>query len=116
MKLKAHDLGNEHRHRLPKHGRFGLNAADAPTEAAQTVDHGGVRVSSDQGIRIKRGRAWSVGHEDDASQVFKIHLVDDARIGRNDLEVAESALAPAQENVALLVSCKFETRIALKSL
>jgi aconitate hydratase len=40
--LEAHDLGNQHGHRLSQHRRLGLDAAHAPAQHAQAVDHGGV--------------------------------------------------------------------------
>jgi hypothetical protein len=39
VQLEAHDLRQEHRHRLAEHGRLGLNSADSPAQDSQTVDH-----------------------------------------------------------------------------
>ena len=52
------------------------------------------------------GPSWRrlVGREDHAREVLEVDLVDDARVGRDDLEALEGALAPAQERVALLVA------------
>src|SRR5579859_3948734 len=49
--------------------------------------------------------------EDYAREVFEIDLVDDAGVGMDDGEVAESGLSPAQEGVALFVALKFEEGI-----
>ena len=46
--------------------------------------------------------------EDDAREVFEVDLVDDAGVGRNDAEVVERLLAPAQERVALPVAAELE--------
>ena len=46
--LEADDARDEHRDRLAEHGRLGLDAADAPAEHAQAVDHRGVRVGADE--------------------------------------------------------------------
>ncbi len=40
--------------------------------------------------------------------------MDDPGVGRDDLEVVERALAPAQERVALLVALELELRVALE--
>ena len=48
-----------------------------------------------------------VGH-DDAREILEIDLMDDAGVGRDDAEVAEGVLAPAQERVALLVARELE--------
>ena len=44
--LEADDLGDEHRDRLPEHRRLGLDAADAPAQDTEAVDHRGVRVGA----------------------------------------------------------------------
>ena len=50
--LEADDARDEHRHGLAEHGRLGLDAADAPADDAQAVDHRGVRVGADAGVRV----------------------------------------------------------------
>ncbi len=35
---------------LAEHGGFGFDAADAPAENAEAVDHGGVRIGADEGV------------------------------------------------------------------
>ena len=88
---------------------------DAPAEHAQAVDHGRVRVGADQRVGVERCGRWlpacRVVGEDDAGQVFEIDLVDDAGLGRHDAEVAERLLAPAQEDVALVVAGIFQVGV-----
>lgn len=98
--LEADDARDEHGDRLAQHGRLGLDAADAPAEDAEAVDHGGVRVGADEGVGVRLAAA----DHDRAGQVLDVHLVDDAGAGRDDLELVEGGLAPAQELVALLVA------------
>ena len=50
------------------------------------------------------GERHAVADLDDAAQVLQVHLVADAHPGRDDAEVAEGALRPAQELVALAVA------------
>ncbi len=57
--VEADDLGDQHRDRLAEHGRLGLDAADAPAEHRQAVDHGGVAVGADHGVGIGHGVAPS---------------------------------------------------------
>src|SRR5579864_1111525 len=52
--------------------------------------------------------------EDDTGEVFEVDLVDNAGVGRNDGEIAEAGLPPAEEGVAFLVALKFEERIHLE--
>ena len=49
------------------------------------------------------GRPPSLPRLDDAGQVLEVDLVDDPGVRRDDAEVVEGALAPAQERVALAV-------------
>ena len=48
--LEADDLRDQHRHGLAEHRRLGLDAADAPTEDPEPVDHRRVRVRPDQRV------------------------------------------------------------------
>src|SRR5699024_4274001 len=79
--LEADDFGDEHAHRLPEHGRLGFDAADAPAEHAEAVDHGSVRIRAHQGVRIGLGQALGgVTSEHDPGQVFEIDLVADSGV------------------------------------
>ena len=49
--LEADHLGDQHGDRLAEHGGLGLDAADAPAEHGEAVDHGGVAVGADQRVR-----------------------------------------------------------------
>ena len=66
----------EHGERLAEHGGLGLDAADAPAEHAEPVDHRGVRVGADEGVAEG---APVLGGEDDPRQVLEVDLVADAR-------------------------------------
>ena len=50
--LEADDLRDEHGDGLAEHGGLGLDAADAPAENAEAVDHGGVGVGADERVGI----------------------------------------------------------------
>ena len=65
-KFVADDLRNQHRDGLAEHGGLGLNAAHAPAEHAEAVDHGGVRVGADERVRISIKLAIDLGGEDHA--------------------------------------------------
>ena len=51
-KLHANDQRNQHGDGLPEHGGFGLDAADAPSQNAEAVDHRGVTVGAYEGVGI----------------------------------------------------------------
>ena len=98
---RAHHGGQQHGEGLAQHGRLGLNAADAPAEYPETVDHDRVRVSADE--RVAEG-APVLGGEDETRQVLEIDLVADAHARRDGTKVPEGALGPAQELVPLDVA------------
>ena len=105
---EADHLGNQHRDRAPEHRGLGLDSADAPSDHAQPVDHRGMRVGAEHAIGI--GLAVLRG-ENHRREVFEIHLMHDAGVGRHHAEIIERALAPAQEQVALLVALELELRV-----
>ena len=112
--LEADDLRDEHGDGLAEHGRLGLDAADAPAEHAEAVDHGGVRVGADAGVGVGAEHAVDRAVVDDLGQVLDVDLVHDAGSGRDDLEVVERRLAPAQELVALAVALVLDLDVALE--
>ena len=57
VQLEADDLRDQHRHRLAEHRRLGLDAADAPAEHAEAVDHRRVRVGADERVGVGRRRS-----------------------------------------------------------
>ena len=60
--------------------------------------------------------AVDLAGEHGAGEVLDVDLVDDAGAGRDDLEVVEGALAPAQELVALAVALVLDLDVALERL
>ena len=82
---------------------------------AESVDHGGVGVGADEGVRVGGDGAVGVGFggEDDAGEVFEIDLVADSHTGRYGGEVAEGGLAPLEEGIALAVALKLERGVEI---
>ena len=64
------------------------------------------------GIRDRPVRRVVSHH--DAREILEIHLMDDAGVRRDDAEVAEGVLAPAQKRVALLVARELELGVQLE--
>ena len=60
------------------------------------------------------GNAWPSRDSTTRAQVLEVHLVADAGVGRDHLEVVERLLAPAQEGVALAVALELELGVALE--
>ena len=110
---EADDLGHQHGDRLAEHGRLRLDAAHAPAQDAQAVDHRRVGVGADERVGVGEGRLGMAVRRvhDAARQVLQVDLVDDARRRRHDAEVLEGRLPPAQEQVALLVALELALRV-----
>lgn len=109
--FETYDFRDQHRHRLAEHRRLGLDAAHAPAEYAEAVDHGGMGVGADQGVGEGVGAAVFVLGPDRAAQVFQVDLVADASARRYHAEVVEGALAPAQEGITLAVALHFNVDV-----
>ena len=117
--LEADHLGQQHRKRLAEHGGFGLDAADAPAEHGEAVDHGRVGVGADQRVGIGdfglacRARPCAV--QTVCDRIFEVDLMADAGAGRHDAEIVERLLAPFQEPVALAIALVFELDVLARS-
>ncbi|CAB4707443.1 unannotated protein [freshwater metagenome] len=114
--LEADHARDQHGDRLAEHRGLGLDAADAPADDTDAVDHGGVRVGADAGVGVGLQDAAHLAGEDGAGQVLDVDLVHDAGAGRDDLEVVERTLTPAQELVALAVALVLDLDVALEGL
>ena len=96
-------------HRLAEHRGLRLDAADAPPEHAEPVDHGRVRVGADQ--RVGERDPVADGH--DLPEMLEVHLVTDAGARRHDAQPLERLLRPAQQRVPLAVAPVLELDVAL---
>ena len=93
------------------HG-LGLDAAHAPAQHAEAVDHGGVRVGADQRVRKGHRRSPSSRASTTAAQVLQVDLVDDAGVGRHDAHVVETRSVPQRrKRVALAVTLDLALRV-----
>ncbi len=100
---EADHFRDQHRDGLPEHRGLGLDPSDAPSHDAKAIDHRRVRVGADERIGIREQPPVHLFLENDAREVLEIHLVHDAGVGRNDAEVLERVLTPAQKGVSLTV-------------
>ena len=71
--FEADHFGHQHVDRLAEHDGFGLDAADAPADDAQAVDHGRVAVGADERVG-QRDRA------DRIRRATKTHLASNSRL------------------------------------
>ena len=80
-----------------EHGGLGFNAAHAPAQHAEAIDHGSMRIGADERIG-KRVRLPSYGAiKTTLRQIFQVDLVDDTRVGRHDRKIVEAG-CPQRRN------------------
>src|SRR5450830_1313513 len=101
-------------HWLAQHARFRLDAAHAPADHADAVDHGGVRVGADQGVRVVHVAGFLACVVHAACQVFQVDLVDDAEAWWHDAEGVECLHAPFHELVTLVVTREFQFHVQVQ--
>ncbi|GBD09832.1 hypothetical protein HRbin22_02093 [Candidatus Thermoflexus japonica] len=110
----ADHLRDAHIVRLAQHHRFGLDAAHAPAQHPQGVDHRRVGIRAHQGVREGHRLPIHLAGLDHLRQVFQVHLVDDAGAGGDHPEVPEGLLGPAQQRIALPVALELLFHIQVK--
>ncbi len=86
VEVETDNLGQDHGDGLSKHDSLSLNTANTPAGNAETVDHSGVRVGTDDRVWVEHVLAV----EDNTCKVLKIDLMDNTRARGDDLEVVES--------------------------
>ena len=92
---------------LAEHAGFGFNAAHAPGQNTDAVDHGGVRVGADGGVGIVDPFFFP----DAARQVFQIDLVADAVARRYHADAVKGLFGPLEEGVTLAVALEFDFHV-----
>ena len=76
-----------------------------------------MRIGSDHRVRIRdRLATVSLGRKHYPRQKFQVDLVADSGVGRNDRQVLEGLLSPAQEGVALAVARVLNLSVELERL
>ncbi len=90
--------------RLPQHRRLGFDAADPPSEHAEPIDHGRMRVGAHE--RVGDGDLAALDFSDlhDLGDVLEVHLVADAHARWHQREVVERLLGPPQQRIAFAVA------------
>ena len=114
VQAEADDVGDQHGDRLAEHRRLRLNPTDTPAEYAQPVHHGGVAVRAVAAIGIDIGVADIRRGPDHLRQVFEVHLVADAGARRDNTEIIEGRLPPAEELIALAITLELHIDVLLK--
>jgi len=98
-KLETNNLWQDHRNSLTEHNSLGFNTTYTPTCYTQAVDHSGVRVSTNDGVRVQS----VVAVHDDACEILKVDLMDNTAAWWNNLKIVEGLASPFEELEALTV-------------
>lgn len=105
LKSETDNFGKDHGNGLTEHDCLGFNTSHSPSNHTETIDHGGVRVSSDNRVRVDNALAV---FEDDSGEVLEVDLMDDTAAWGNDAEVVEGSRAPFQEFKAFVVALELD--------
>ena len=109
--LKAHYVRREHVNRLAQHSGFRFDAAHAPADHTQTIDHGGVAVGANQRVGVVQRLGSAALDMHTAREVFEVDLVHDAKARRHHAKSVKGLHAPLEELVALAVALEFELHV-----
>ena len=109
--LEADHFGKQHVNGLTQHDGFRLDAAYAPTQNAQAIDHGGVRIGAHERIGIHHDTVVFRTRPHRFGQILQVHLVNDTSGRRNHREIFKGFLSPAQELVALVVALELDLHV-----
>src|SRR5699024_486363 len=93
--FETNNAWHKHGNWLTKHGCFGFDTANTPAENTQPVDHGGVGVSTNTGIRVGAQYAVNFTSHDSACEIFDVDLVDNSHAWGNNFKVIKCSLTPA---------------------
>ena len=106
--VDADDVRREEVDRLAEHAGLGLDAAHAPADDAEAVDHRGVRVGADERVGIENAVLLA---GTPLARYSRFTWWHDADARRHDLERVERLLPPLQELVALAVALELELQV-----
>ncbi len=111
---EAYHFRDQHRNGLAQHRRLRLDAADAPAENRERVDHGRMAVRADKRIGKRQADAAFLFRPHSLREIFEVHLVANSGPWGHNLEICEGARPPAQELIALLVALVLQIGVDLK--
>ncbi len=114
LQFESNDSRYQHRYWLAKESCLSFNSANAPTKNSKTINHGGVRVSSNNCIGISAERSRNFPSHNHARQEFNIHLVNNSRSWRHNFELIKGGLAPTEESITLSITLVFDINVLFK--
>ena len=107
MEFESENFRNQHGQRLSQHGALRFDSPDAPSDNAESVDHGGMRIRADHRIGISARGAVRFLDVNDRRDVLDIHLMHDADVRRHGAEILKCLLPPLEEHVSLAIAFQF---------
>ena len=112
--FEADHLGGEHVERLAEHDGLGLDAADAPAQHAQAVDHRGMAIGAHERIgKRDRVRASSLPRNTPLARYSRLTWCTMPTAGGTTRKFSKGLLAPAEELVTLAVALELDRHVAV---
>jgi hypothetical protein len=112
FKSETDNLWADHGDGLTEHNRFSFNTTNTPSGNTKTIDHGGVRVGTNNGAVVKE----AISLHDNSGKILKVDLMDNTGAWWDDLEVVEGRGAPLQELESFSISLEFNDLISSGSI
>jgi len=88
---------------LTEDGGLCFDSTYTPSDDSDTVDHGGMRIGSYQGVR----KSPSVSFDHAFRQIFQVHLVANPHSRRHHRKIVKCALSPLQNLISFFISVVF---------
>src|SRR5215813_546796 len=110
IKMNTNDVRSQKVNRLTQHRGLCFDSAHSPTDDSQTIDHGRMRVRTDQ-------RIWKVKavlFPNTARQILQIDLMTNANSRRNNSEAVKCLRSPLQKLVTRIVPPELHPNVFLK--
>src|SRR5205085_12590470 len=85
----------------------GFDSTDAPTNYAETINHGRLRIGADQSIGIIN----AIPFEDAFGQIHEIDLVNNSDPGRHHFEAIECLRPPFEKLVAFAITLELHLHV-----
>ena len=109
----THHLWNGHEIGLSHHDGLCFNAAHTPSQHTDSIDHGGVRIGTDQGVGECQTFAINSPVSDHLCNVFQVDLVDNAGPRRENPNIVKGLLGPLQQLIPFPVPLIFHFQVFL---
>ena len=110
LQLEPNNLGEDHGDLLTAHDGLSLQTTNTPSTDTETVDHRGVRVGTDNRVRVQK----TVLVKDGATEELQVDLMNNTGTRGDNEEIVKGLSTPLQEAETLVVPLHLNFLILLE--